>query len=1570
MVAVPGFLMGQGFFPRQANPPAGRLIEPPRSLQQRLREAEVAIKENRPSDAVLALGDLVAREIRDSAESDLVDQDFFLDNEDAKEGNPATESLMRTARKMIGQMDTSGWDAYQLRFGPIAARLLEQAAPTRDWEAVEKVRRCYLHTLAGYQATALLAQREIYRGHSLAASLLLDDVVQVPRAVNHLGPEIVLMHAVARHDAARPLLEIEQTPVAGLFFDKRLTVRANRDDDAFSGDDGSTAESNADPSLTFASMDDLKLWLAGRSKTDNTYQPSMPTDHPMFGSSADRNGNSAGQMPLSNLRWALPTTASHLQEKMVREYTNELATSGNLPPPSWTPLRIGDQLLMRTTERLVGVDYKTGKRVWTYPWQSGLETVEDEEVLFNELSPDQETDSRISGRIFNDLPYGQISSDGERAFMLTDLSDLKLVTFSQMMIRGTRSADGRSNTLVALEMKTEGKLLWRIGQNGDPASPLANAFFLGPPLPLDGRLYVMAELSGDLLLCCLDPANGREIWRQHLVAIESGGIDTDAIRRVSGAMPTHHAGMLICPTGAGACVAIDLIDRMLVWGAVYNRSHDMTRVTNRRRGLEPSKLMNRWDNGIAIGSGTKVLVTPPETDRLFGFHLLSGKPLFQYKNRVKMRYLAGIRGDKFILVGADQLRAYDLNSGSLVWSSPQDFLSAGQHIAGRGIFGDGDYIVPTTTGELVRVSTETGEVLQRRSTRYPLGNLVAIDGDIIVQGSTQLSVAFGEKTLEPMVNRRLAENPDDFDAMVRMSELLIQKGKRREALDLLKRAREMQADNDEVHLLSVSAMLGMLRDDPDTGEEYIEDLIKLIDRPSQQMELLSLRLRGATQNKDWVTAIEHAMDLSNLLAKESPMDSVVQEIISSPTRWCKLECWLATRVAEIRSECDVADLDTINQRIRTRSIAQLENSNQTLANWVRHFDGWQGIADARDVLAGRYRDEKQWLASEQVMLGPQTMESLMKQASPEETVDASLTDPESLRRRMLGLSEVFLAGGLYEDALAMLTSMNQVQDVQRDADRSDQTSVDAMLRQAFARTSEHRWPESVSMNWQSQNLGGRLGISNRLKSTSPTVVVSGNHFKDWQLSTEINLPMSMRNPMGLTRPIAAEGLRGNENRDNEALISGGAMIVTTPSGLLCVDLYQMLAGDASVRWRHAFGGDGGGTANSSPLSNPLGDRIYRRRFNTATASPVQSIPELSVGPIVGDRCFVLQGGDLIALDILTGGILWRNSDAPKNGVVVSDGAQVAVVSDASDQIAFFHFGDGRSLKTDVWTGGKLWKATGKHILCYSSGKEPKTYEMKLLDPFAGEVRLQQESFGVNRTNSNRPSGMGRVVDGRYLLWMQSDGQALVWDIVSGTEISRPKLPAYDNLVGFNAMRLGERFLFLPKLKLDSSKEPGDREVATTSNVNHQTVHAVFAVNQDDGELAWSREFDEPWGCTLDQASATPLLMLTRSPYITSVSTTVRKKYLDVLALGIQDGQTVKERLGKAISSNNNQLQTESIVQPARNIVLVKIGNDEQVTFKFGVDEKDSVAEETEEGTDEAFEKLKLELQLRIPKPKP
>ena len=62
---------------------------------------------------------------------------------------------------------------------------------------------------------------------------------------------------------------------------------------------------------------------------------------------------------------------------------------------------------------------------------------------------------------------------------------------------------------------------------------------------------------------------------------------------------------------------------------------------------------------------------------------------------------------------------------------------------------------------------------------------------------------------------------------------------------------------------------------------------------------------------------------------------------------------------------------------------------------------------------------------------------------------------------------------------------------------------------------------------------------------------------------------------------------------------------------------------------------------------------------------------------------------------------------------------------------------------------------------------------------------------------------------------------------------------------------------------------------------------------------------------------------------------MRKKFLDVLAIDVRDGSDVVERLGKEIKPGNNSLQTESILQPGRKMMIVKIGRSEMLKYAFG-----------------------------------
>src|SRR5690606_19042560 len=159
------------------------------------------------------------------------------------------------------------------------------------------------------------------------------------------------------------------------------------------------------------------------------------------------------------------------------------------------------------------------------------------------------------------------------------------------------------------------------------------------------------------------------------------------------------------------------------------------------------------------------------------------------KNRIAMRYLAGIRDGKFFLVGTNQMSAYDAQTGNALWTTPSDLMTVGQNISGRGVFGEGYYLLPTTSNEIIKVSLSDGSALDRRQLRFQLGNLVAAQGELMSHGPTSLAVAYGEASLGPKIEQALARNPEDIQALIHKAELLIQRGQRDEALTLLARAR-------------------------------------------------------------------------------------------------------------------------------------------------------------------------------------------------------------------------------------------------------------------------------------------------------------------------------------------------------------------------------------------------------------------------------------------------------------------------------------------------------------------------------------------------------------------------------------------------------------------------------------------------------------------------------------------------------------------------------------------------------------------------------------------------------------
>ena len=254
----------------------------------------------------------------------------------------------------------------------------------------------------------------------------------------------------------------------------------------------------------------------------------------------------------------------------------------------------------------------------------------------------------------NDATFGTLSSDGRLVFAIEEPGPGQGSDSVRREVNINNFAiDYTSNRLAAYDIRT-GKLKWQSGGDAeDFGVRLAETFFLGPPLPLMGQLYVLAEMKGEIRLLVLDAASGNLSWSQQLLAVmEQNSQQIPPIRRMSGISPSYADGILVCPTSTGALVAVELATRSLLWGYRYARdmqSDQMERMPIAVYGDAGLSANRAVDASVCIADG-RVLVTPVDSDSLHCLNLIDGELRWKYKRQDDM-YTACVYQGKVVLAG-------------------------------------------------------------------------------------------------------------------------------------------------------------------------------------------------------------------------------------------------------------------------------------------------------------------------------------------------------------------------------------------------------------------------------------------------------------------------------------------------------------------------------------------------------------------------------------------------------------------------------------------------------------------------------------------------------------------------------------------------------------------------------------------------------------------------------------------------------------------------------------------------------------------------------------------------------
>jgi outer membrane protein assembly factor BamB len=452
-----------------------------------------------------------------------------------------------------------------------------------------------------------------------------------------------------------------------------------------------------------------------------------------------------GDLPFLEPTWQRTTFPDERESRKWLEAA--LAERPDDPLPAAVPLVAGGRLVFRTYTGVGAVDLATGELAWESTSFGSLSRLVDLDLGRRSRARGWFEAHGADGAyvLAANAALGTLSSDGVRVYAVDDLAIPPPPAGSAPHLGGDQAGYGalesfvHHSRLTAIDLDS-GKIVWLLGDRSD-ASALKDCYFLGPPLPVSGRLYVLTERGSELRLACLDPAGGGVCWSRPVGTVGAGLLQ-DPARRLQAVVLAHADGVLVCPTPAGVILGIDPVLQAPLWAYAYREPGASPGPAAARPGrsrsgyVAPGVPLRRptWQFSGPVVLDGKVLFTAPDATAVQCVSLRDGAPLWQAPRQDDL-YLAGVAEGKVVLVGESSCRALSLDSGRQLWR-----VETGP-TAGLGVVGGGRCFVPLRAGGRPRgagvcvVDLDKGTVVAHSPARPgdPVGNLLFHGRSLLTQ---------------------------------------------------------------------------------------------------------------------------------------------------------------------------------------------------------------------------------------------------------------------------------------------------------------------------------------------------------------------------------------------------------------------------------------------------------------------------------------------------------------------------------------------------------------------------------------------------------------------------------------------------------------------------------------------------------------------------------------------------------------------------------------------------------------------------------------------------------------------
>jgi outer membrane protein assembly factor BamB len=1330
-----------------------------------------------------------------------------------EDGKVQRISAKAEANRLIGRFPQEGKQFYQLTFGGTADGLLNDAVGKNyDRTVLAEVSQRYFHTKAGAQAALLLAGLHLDRGNYVESAYSFERLLDRKDAEEFFTPLTTFKAIVALQRAGQSADKV-----------KKLTDQLEK----------KYPRDGLKIGRRTYSFDDLKDELAKSPET-------------LFGKVGDayvtmRLGNAShtgvgdGGAPFLDPAYTRSMTtrtedfqegAAWIQQNLTDVVKGVRATGSQqvVAIPGFFPVSAQNLVFVRTYDGIFAYVTKDGFSNHGKPAKAGdLYWYADAKgALAAIMSADNNADAKarfqqykdshkLKTILFDNPLVGSMTHDGQNVYAVDDtaLPSPPAVYDPNMGFMPVNPGAGgqmgvdklfaEGNRLVALNMLT-GNLAWQLGnavsvpamteeeedKTDNPLLLMANAFFVGPPLPVNGKLYVLFEKNGRMRLACLDPLkvkhyqlpNGKPsdkapelVWSQRL-GEPNMKLPLDSVRRFQCSYLAYSEGVMICPTNAGAVVAVDVMSRSLLWARSYRSLEQpaagQENMGGRRfvRGGQPPNTglsalaADHYRAAAPVVSNGRVVFTAFDSKSIDCLDLRTGDLLWTEPQRAGDLYVGGVVADKVVVVGKEFVRAINLVGKPREKAGPtgkEDTVMAWRDLrvgtpAGHGVVSKGGvYYLPLANSpdgdrpEIWAINVAKGTVTAKAAYRKKaeadgppvmLGNLAFHEGQLLAQSPLELAVfpLTGLKKAE--MDKLLAANPKDPVGLVARGEISMDNGEIAAAIADFKEAAKNNPPEDAQRRLReklYAAYTELLRKDFTAGESFLDEYKGLTevkvdsDDPKvkqQQIDegfnrrktFLELMANGRRQQKRLAEAFDHYVEISKL-GDNKQLISIGSET-NGQTR---PDVWARGQIsAMIEEATDPAVRKPLEDRVAKEWAAVQKGADpKALAEFVRAFGDHFAVGrEAQLALA-----EKK-LAANNDDDAREAQALLLK-------VWATAPEKRIVARAIETLARLMTRRGMMDDAVALYAKLGEeypdvsIRDGKTGADFLNDLLTDKRLL-PYLEPMRIPTPDRVKVN---EVRGGAAGGYNTI-TVEPDgaetnafyqrhrLMLMPNNAGDgtWALKVYDRSTNQEKATFPRLRFYAQTGVP--QHRIAQA--HGNLLLVHTGLMVHCFDLAEK-----KQLWEF----------------NPLGDlKLDPNRNNYYDGNP---IPEMDVTVPLGQdgtklgvgratvleanvACVVWKDG-LIGLDPMTGAKLWSRTNVGSNSVVFGDSQHVFVVEKNNEnrptRSRAFRAADGKPVDTapdcsGLVTGDALVRFVGRHLLV--TDVKEKQRHLRLYDPLTGQ----------------------------------------------------------------------------------------------------------------------------------------------------------------------------------------------------------------------------------------------------------